>query len=165
MKIAVGSDHGGYRLKEEILRFLVEQGIEYQDYGCFSPDSMDYPDVALKLAQNVAAGKHAVGVLMCGTGIGVSIAANKVRGVRCALCHETFSARMAREHNDANVLAMGGRVIGPDLAREVVKAFLTAQYSGDQRHVRRLAKITAQENPAATAEGEEKGCSTSSTTR
>ncbi|HHW15187.1 MAG TPA: ribose 5-phosphate isomerase B [Firmicutes bacterium] len=173
MKIAIGSDHGGFRLKEEITRFLVEQGVEFQDFGCFSLDSVDYPDVALKVAKAVAAGKYPLGILICGTGIGVSIAANKVKGVRAALCHDTYSARMAREHNDANVLTMGGRVIGPDLAREVVRAFLGGQYSGEARHARRLAKISAAEGKAFAAEngglelseGEEKPCSTLSTTR
>ncbi|MDI6869763.1 MAG: ribose 5-phosphate isomerase B [Bacillota bacterium] len=162
MKVAIGSDHGGYRLKQEIARYLVEQGLEYQDFGCFSPDSVDYPDVALKLARSVAGGKYPLGILICGTGIGVSIAANKVKGIRAALCHDTYSARMAREHNDANILTMGGRIVGPDLAREIVRVFLGAKYSGDPRHVRRLAKITAQENAAGeTAEGEETPCSTS----
>lgn len=166
MKIAIGSDHGGFRLKEEVTRLLVEQGVEYQDFGCFSQDSVDYPDVALKLAKSVAAGKYPLGILMCGTGIGVSIAANKVAGVRAALCHDTYSARMAREHNNANVLTMGGRVIGPDLAREIVRTFLTAKYAGEQRHARRLAKIEAHENGAGKApEGEDPECSTLSTTR
>jgi ribose 5-phosphate isomerase B len=160
VKIAIGSDHGGFRLKEEVVRFLTEQGIAYQDFGCFSPESMDYPDVAFKVARNVANGKYPLGVLLCGTGLGVSIAANKIRGVRAALCHDTYSARMAREHNDANVLTMGGRVIGPDLAREIVRTFLGAQYSGDPRHVRRLAKIAASEDAALAAEGEAKPCST-----
>ncbi|MGE5554131.1 MAG: ribose 5-phosphate isomerase B [Betaproteobacteria bacterium] len=165
MKIAIGSDHGGFRLKEEVARFLVEQGIEYQDFGCFSTDSVDYPDVALKVARSVAAGKYPLGILMCGTGIGVSIAANKIKGIRAALCHDTYSARLAREHNDANILTMGGRVIGPDLAREIVRAFLAAKYSGDPRHVRRLAKLAACEEAALEAEGEVKSCSTSSTIR
>lgn len=161
MRIAVGSDHGGFRLKEEVTRWLAEQGLEYHDFGCFSSDSVDYPDIALRLAKSVAAGEHSLGILMCGTGIGVSIAANKVKGVRAALCHDTYSARMAREHNDANVLAMGGRVIGPDLAREIVRTFLAAGYGGEARHARRLAKISAHENPVAEAGGEEKPCSTS----
>ncbi len=160
MKIAVGSDHGGFPLKEEVTRYLVEQGIGYQDFGCFSAESVDYPDVALKLARSVASGEYPLGILLCGTGIGVSIAANKVRGVRAALCHDPYSARMAREHNDANVLTMGGRVIGPDLAREIVRAFLGTKYSGDPRHVRRLAKIAACEDAAPEAEGEAKPCST-----
>jgi ribose 5-phosphate isomerase B len=162
VKIAIGSDHGGFRLKEEVTRYLVEQGVEYHDFGCFSLDSVDYPDVALKVAKAVAAGKYPLGVIICGTGIGVSITANKVPGVRAALCHDTFSARMAREHNDANVLTLGGRVIGPDLAREIVRSFLAGKYSEDPRHVRRLAKITAQENAAGNAaDGEENPqCST-----
>lgn len=151
MKIAIGSDHGGFHLKEEVTRFLTEQGLEYEDFGCFSADSVDYPDIALKLAKSVAAGEHRLGILMCGTGLGVNIAANKVRGIRAAQCHDTFSARMAREHNDANILTMGGRVIGPDLAREIVRVFLATSHPAAERHDRRIAKISAHENQAGQA--------------
>ncbi|MGE5508774.1 MAG: ribose 5-phosphate isomerase B [Chitinophagales bacterium] len=148
MKIAIGCDHGGFRLKEEVLPFLKELGVDYHDFGCFSPESVDYPDVAIPLAKAVAAGEYERGILLCGTGIGVSLAANKVRGVRAAVIHDTYSARMSREHNDLNVLTLGGRVIGPDLACEVIRTFLTTEFSGDARHQRRVAKIMAQEKAA-----------------
>ena len=118
--IAVGSDHGGYALKQQILRYLKENGFEYKDYGCFSEQSVDYPDFALPVAEAVAGGEAERGILVCGTGIGVSIAANKVPGVRAALCHDCFSAKATREHNDSNVLTMGERVIGSGLALEIV---------------------------------------------
>lgn len=151
MKIAVASDHGGFSLKEEVTRFLGEQGVEFEDLGCFAAESVDYPDIALKLAESVAAGRHRLGILMCGTGLGVNIAANKVRGIRAAQCHDTYSARMAREHNDANVLTMGGRVIGPDLAREIVRVFVNTAHPAEPRHDRRIAMISAHENQAGQA--------------
>lgn len=142
--MAVGSDHGGFKLKREIIDYLKEQGIEYQDFGTYSTDSVDYPDFARAVAEAVAAGKYERGILCCGTGIGVSIAANKVAGIRAALCHDTFSARMAGEHNMANIITMGERVIGAGLAREIVKAWLGAKFAGG-RHARRLDKIAAME--------------------
>jgi ribose 5-phosphate isomerase B len=145
LRIAIGCDHGGFRLKEVVLSFLAKLNVEYHDFGCFSPESVDYPDVAIPLAKAVAAGEYERGILLCGTGIGVSLAANKVHGIRAAVIHDTYSARMAREHNDLNVLTLGGRVIGPDLACEVVRAFLTTEFSGDARHLRRVTKIMAQE--------------------
>lgn len=144
LRIALGSDHAGYYLKEEIKAFLVEKGIEHQDFGVFSTESSDYPDLALKVAEAIA-GRHCDrGILTCGTGIGVAITANKVPGIRAALCHDVFSARASREHNDANVLTMGGRVIGPGLARDIVEVWLTSEFAGG-RHLKRLDKIDAVE--------------------
>lgn len=142
MKIAVASDHGGFRLKEEITAFLRELGIEFKDFGTFSEDSVDYPDIALVVAEAVRAGDFDRGVLCCGTGIGVAITANKVPGIRAALCHDTFSARASREHNNANILTMGQRVIGPGLARDIVKTWIQAEFQGG-RHARRVDKISS----------------------
>lgn len=140
MKLAVGSDHGGYRLKEEIKQYLSLQAIEYQDFGTFSNESVDYPDYALAVAEAVADRNCELGIICCGTGLGVSIVANKVPGVRAAVCQEPYSARMAREHNDANVLTIGERVTGVGLAMEVVKAFLQTPFAGG-RHALRVDKI------------------------
>jgi ribose 5-phosphate isomerase B len=142
LQVALGSDHAGFSLKEEIKRYLREAGIDFHDFGAFGPEAVDYPDFALAVAEAVAAGRFARGILCCGTGIGVAIAANKVPGVRAALCHDTFSARASREHNDANVLTLGARVIGPGLAREIVRTWLAAEFVGG-RHQRRLEKIRA----------------------
>lgn len=139
--IAIGSDHGGYVLKQEILAYLDSQGIEYRDFGCYNENAVDYPDIARPVAQGVADGTYEKGILICGTGIGISIAANKVKGIRAALCHDCFSAQATREHNDANILAMGGRVAGPGLAVMIVDTFLHTPFSGDERHMRRIAKI------------------------
>lgn len=147
MQVAIGSDHGGFRLKEEIINYLQEQGIDYHDFGTYSTDSVDYPDFARAVAEAVAAGKFERGILCCGTGIGVSIAANKVTGIRAALCHDTFSARMAGEHNMANIITLGERVIGAGLARDIVAAWLNAKFAGG-RHARRLEKIAAMERDA-----------------
>lgn len=121
--IAIGSDHGGYALKEEIVKYLKEQNIDYKDIGCYSEESCDYPQYGKAVAQLVASGECEKGILICGTGIGISIAANKVKGIRAALCHDCFSAQAAREHNNANILAMGARVIGPGLAIKIVETF------------------------------------------
>ncbi|MDD4169246.1 MAG: ribose 5-phosphate isomerase B [Desulfotomaculaceae bacterium] len=142
MKIALASDHGGFKLKEEIAGLLGEAGIKYEDFGAFSEEAVDYPDLALVVAEAVCKGDFDRGILCCGTGIGVSIAANKVPGIRAALCHDTFSARAAREHNCANVLAMGQRVIGMGLARDIVSTWLGAEFLSG-RHARRVEKITA----------------------
>lgn len=142
MKIAVASDHGGFRLKEEITALLRESGVEYKDFGAFSEDSVDYPDIALVVAEAVQRGDFDRGVLCCGTGIGVAISANKVPGIRAAQCHDTFSARAAREHNNANILTMGQRVIGPGLARDIVAMWLQAEFQ-EGRHARRVGKIGA----------------------
>ncbi|MDX9871700.1 MAG: ribose 5-phosphate isomerase B [Clostridia bacterium] len=142
MKIAVGADHGGYLLKEEIKQWLQEKDYMVEDFGTYSPESCDYPDIAKKIAQAVAQGGCDKGVIVCGTGIGVAIAANKVRGIRAALCHDTFSAKASREHNDANILTMGERVIGRGLALEVLEAWLGASFAGG-RHQRRVDMIGA----------------------
>lgn len=141
MKIALGSDHGGYRLKNEIISFLKENGYELKDFGTFSTESCDYPDFAEKVAEAVVSKEFDFGILVCGTGIGISISANKVPGVRAALCSDTFSAHATREHNDANILALGERVVGPGLALDIVKTFLTSEFQGE-RHQKRIDKIS-----------------------
>lgn len=146
MKVAIGCDHGGYNLKPVLIEYLQNKGIEYKDFGTFSSDSIDYNEFGQKVAEAVASGEFDKGIIICGTGIGMSIVANKVKGIRCAHCHDVFSAKMTRLHNDANVLAMGERVIGPGLMLEIVDAFLNTQFSFDARHVRRVEKIKAQEN-------------------
>ncbi|MCG0275760.1 MAG: ribose 5-phosphate isomerase B [Thermosediminibacteraceae bacterium] len=144
MRVAVACDHGGLNLKQEIIKLLEQKGIEYEDLGTFSEEPVDYPDIAFNLAEAVARGEYDRGIIICGTGIGVSIAANKVKGIRAALCHDVYSARMSRLHNDANVLALGGRVIGPGLAREIVEEWLKAEFEGG-RHQRRIDKISSYE--------------------
>lgn len=141
MKVAIAADHGGYKLKEEIKTLLTSMNIHTEDFGCTCEESVDYPDYALPVAEKVAAGEFDRGILVCGTGIGMSIAANKVPGIRCALVHDTFSARATREHNNTNVLAMGERVIGPRLALDIVKIWLETEFQGG-RHERRVDKIT-----------------------
>ncbi len=144
-KIAIGSDHGGYELKEDLKGLLAELNYEIQDFGTENGNSVDYPDIAKPLAEAVASGKADAGILVCGTGIGVAMAANKVPGIRAANCHDQYTARMSREHNDANILTMGGRVIGKELAREIVKTWLSTTFAGG-RHARRVEKIMAIEN-------------------
>ena len=139
--IALGSDHGGFELKQEIKKYLDLQGIEYKDYGCDSAEAVDYPVYGKLVANAVASGECEKGILICGTGIGISITANKVKGIRCALCSDCFSAEATRLHNDANVLAMGGRVVGAGLALKIVETFLNTPFSGDERHIRRIAQI------------------------
>lgn len=141
MKIALGSDHGGYNLKNEIIAYLKENGYEIKDFGTYSTESCDYPDYALKVAEAVASKEFEFGILVCGTGIGISISANKVPGIRAALCSDTFSAHATREHNNANILALGERVVGPSLAIDIVKTFLNSKFEGD-RHQRRIDKIS-----------------------
>ena len=141
MKIALASDHGGYGLKCEVIKHLEERGFTYEDYGCYSEESCDYPDYAHKAAHAVADGVCDLGILICGTGIGISIAANKVPGIRAALCHDCFSAQATKEHNDANMLAMGARVIGPGLALKIVDTFLDTPFSNDERHIRRINQM------------------------
>ncbi|MBM6616758.1 ribose 5-phosphate isomerase B [Bacillus suaedaesalsae] len=145
MKVAIASDHGGLNIREEIKSLMDEMGIEYEDMGCDCETSVDYPDYAVPVAEKVANGEVNKGILICGTGIGMSIAANKVKGVRCALVHDMFSAKATREHNDSNILAMGERVIGPGLAREIAKIWLTTEYEGG-RHKNRLDKISTYES-------------------
>ena len=139
--IGIGSDHGGFALKQEVIGYLKEKGLDYKDYGCYDECSCDYPEYAHAVAHAVANGECEKGILICGTGIGISIAANKVPGIRAALCHDVFSAEATRQHNDANILAMGGRVVGPGLALMIVDTFLNTPFSGDERHVRRINKI------------------------
>ncbi|PLR67857.1 ribose 5-phosphate isomerase B [Bacillus sp. UMB0893] len=141
MKIAIASDHGGLNLRKEIKQLMEEMNIAYEDFGCECETSVDYPDYALPVAEKVASGDFDRGILICGTGIGMSIAANKVKGIRCALVHDTFSAKATREHNNSNMLAMGERVIGPGLAREIAKIWLTAEFEGG-RHETRVNKIS-----------------------
>ena len=145
MKVAFGCDHGGINLKPVLIKFLEEKGVEYVDYGCFDTTSTDYNEYALKVANAVKDGECDKGILFCGTGIGMSIVANKVKGIRCGHCHDVFSAKMTRLHNDANVLALGERVIGPGLMLEIVEAFLFTEFSNDERHLRRVNKIKAVE--------------------
>ncbi|MEG0260926.1 MAG: ribose 5-phosphate isomerase B [Kurthia sp.] len=142
MKIAISSDHGGNTLRKEIMGLLEELGFEYEDFGPKDNSSVDYPDYAQPVSEGVAAGKFDKGILICGTGIGMSIAANKVKGIRCALVHDVFSAKATRCHNDSNIIAMGERVIGAGLAREIVAAWLQTDFEGG-RHERRIEKITA----------------------
>ena len=145
MKIAMGSDHGGFGLKETLKAWLQEQGHEVVDCGCYSTESCDYPEFGAAAAQKVADGSCERGIVICTTGIGISISANKVKGVRCALCSEPWSAQMTRRHNDANMLAMGAGAVGVNLAKEIVTAFLSYSFEGG-RHQRRVDKITAIEN-------------------
>lgn len=143
-RIAIGADHAGRSLKEEIVAFLRETGYPVEDMGTHGDESVDYPDYALKVARAVATGAADLGILICGTGIGMSIAANKVRGIRAAVATDCYMARMAREHNDANILCLGGRVVGPGLALEIVRTFLQSRFAGG-RHARRVEKIRAAE--------------------
>lgn len=140
MIIALGSDHAGFQLKEQVIKYLQTSGIAHKDYGVFNQDSADYPDQAAQVVKAVQSGDYDFGILICGTGIGMSIVANKHRGIRAALCSEPYSARCAREHNNANVLTMGSRVIGPGIAEEIVSIFLHAKFAGG-RHERRVGKI------------------------
>lgn len=139
--IALGSDHGGYELKQEIIQYLKENGIEYKDFGCHNTESCDYPVYAKTVARAVADGECEKGILICGTGIGISIAANKVKGIRAAVCTDCFTAEATRLHNDANILALGGRVVGPGLAVKITETFLNTEFSGDERHIRRISQI------------------------
>lgn len=143
MKIAVACDHGGLNLKKAVLAFLEKNGHEYVDFGTYTADSCDYPDFALKAAESVASGECERGIVICSSGIGVSIVANKVPGIRCAHCHDTYCAKYTRYHNDANMIAFGERVIGEGMMEEIVTAFLTCEYQGGERHDRRIAKIRA----------------------
>lgn len=143
--IALGCDHGGFAIKEAIKKYLDESGIEYNDFGCYSEESVDYPVYAKKVADAVASGECEKGVLCCGTGIGISIAANKVKGIRAAVVTNEFCAEMTRRHNDANIIAMGGRVISEEQAVKLTRIFLETPFDGD-RHVKRVQMITDIEN-------------------
>lgn len=138
MKICIGSDHGGYQLKLEVIEHLKSKGYEVQDVGTDSDASCDYPVYAKALTDVITAGEAELGILICGTGIGMSMAANKVDGIRAALCHDVFSAKATREHNNANVLCMGARVVGPGLALMIIDTFLETPFSNDERHIRRI---------------------------
>ena len=144
MKIAIASDHGGYDYKQELIPYIESLGHQVLDLGCHGPASVDYPDYGTPCAQAVARGEADRGVVICGTGIGISISANKVPGIRCALCTDPVMARLTREHNDANMLAMGGRIIGIELAKGIVQAFLSTEFSGG-RHKTRIDKIAQYE--------------------
>lgn len=139
--IAIGSDHGGYALKQRVIRHLEEAHIPYEDLGCHSLESCDYPVYGHAVAKAVAEGRCDKGIVICTTGIGISISANKVRGIRCALCADTLSAKMTRLHNDANVLALGAGIVGENLALEIVDTFLNTEFSNDARHMRRISLI------------------------
>lgn len=141
MTIAIGSDHGGFRLKEKIIRHLEDRGISYKDVGCADETSCDYPIFGKAAAEAVAAGECDRGIVICTTGIGISICANKVKGIRCALCSDTFSAKMTRLHNDANMLALGGGITGDLLAIDIVDVFLDTEFSGEDKHRRRIGLI------------------------
>lgn len=141
MKIAVGSDHGGFELKELIISALRDMGQEVESVGCHSPESVDYPDLAEKVCALVQNGSCERGILVCGTGIGMSIAANRHQAIRAALCHEAFTARMSREHNNANVLCLGGRVIGPEIALDILKTWVETEFAGG-RHQRRVEMLS-----------------------
>lgn len=140
IKIAIGADHGGFRLKETIIKHLRGLNLEFQDFGTFDEQSCDYPEYAKKVASAVASGEFSKGILVCGTGIGISIAANKIKGIRAALCSDTFSAKASRAHNDANILCLGQRVIGEGLALDIVDAWLASEFEAG-RHANRVSKI------------------------
>ena len=138
---AIGSDHGGFELKQEIMAHLKKRGLEYRDFGTYTPESCDYPVYGKAVARAVASGACDRGIIICGTGIGISITANKIPGIRAALCTDCFCAEATRLHNDANILALGGRVVGPGLALKIVDTFLDTPFSGDERHKRRISMI------------------------
>lgn len=140
MKIAIGSDHGGYELKNVIMSFLEKNNYDFQDFGTYNGDPIDYPVIAKEIACHVADGNFEKGIIICGSGLGVAITANKVKGIRAVTCHDTYCARMSRAHNNANILTMGGRVVGPDLACDIVKIWLESEFEGG-RHQRRVNMI------------------------
>jgi len=150
MRIAIAGDHGGFELKQEIVNLLKEElHVEVEDFGVYTTESVDYPEYAFKVGEKVVNGEFTHGILVCGTGVGISIAANKVKGVRCALVHDVFTARATREHNDSNVLAMGGRVIGIELAKEIVRTWLDTDFMGKHHQARldRISKYEATSSP------------------
>lgn len=138
--LAIGSDHGGFELKNHIIKHLEERGVSYRDFGCYDENSVDYPDIAKAVGEAVAGGEYDCGILICGTGIGISIAANKVPGIRAALCADVYSAQMTKRHNNANIICLGGRVVGRELACMIVDAWLDAEFEGG-RHQNRIDKI------------------------
>lgn len=149
MRVAVSGDHAGFELKETLLRRLADAGYEVTDLGAYSTEPVDYPDVAAEAARAVVSGSAHRGIVICGSGAGACIAANKIRGIRCTLSHDTYSAHQSVEHDDANMLALGARVVGTELAWEIVAAFLEARFSGEERHARRRAKVLALEDEGA----------------
>ena len=141
MSIAIGSDHNGLELKNVIIQLLKEKGIEFEDYGTMTKDPVDYPDIAEKVASSIVQGKHDRGILICGTGLGMAIAANKVRGIRAATCHDIYSAERSRKSNNAQIITMGGQIIGPELAKKLIEAWLSSEFQGG-RSERKVKKIT-----------------------
>ena len=139
--IAIGCDHGGFALKQELIAHFKSKGINFKDFGCTSEEAVDYPDYAKAVSKAILSGECEKGVLICGTGIGISMTANRIPGIRCALCHDVFSAEATRLHNDANIIALGGRVVGPGLAIKIVDTFLETQFSNEERHIKRISKI------------------------
>ena len=145
MKIAIGCDHGAYTLKKTIVSFLEKKGYTVKDFGCFNPGSCDYPDFCGAAAKAVASGECQKGIVLCTTGIGASITANKVRGIRCALLSDVLSARLTREHNDTNMMALGAGIVGENLALEIVQVWLNTEFSNEERHKKRIQKMMALE--------------------
>ena len=143
--IALGCDHGGFELMKEVKEHLTAKGVEFRDFGTYTPEATDYPIYAKRVAKAVLSGECEKGILICGTGIGISITANKFKGIRCAVCHDVFSAEATRQHNDANVLAMGGRVVGPGLALMIVDTFLNTAFSNAPRHINRISQMETEE--------------------
>ncbi len=141
MKIAFGCDHAGFEIKKELIKYIISLNYEYEDFGTDGEDSVDYPDFGIKIAKRVANGEFERGVLICGTGIGMSITANKIAGIRAALCYNIMTAKLCREHNDANILVLGAKVIDPEITKEILKIFLETEFSNEERHIRRLNKI------------------------
>lgn len=141
MRIILGSDHGGYEMKEILKTHLIAQNYTVEDKGCFSTDSVDYPEITKEVCTEVLKNEENLGILICGTGIGMSMAANKIQGIRAGLCHTEIEARLTREHNHANVLTLGGRIIGTELAKAIVEKFVTTDFSNDERHKRRVKLI------------------------
>ena len=150
-KVAIGADHGGFPLKKTLVDYMTSRGMEVIDLGTNSLDPVDYPDYALAVGQAILSGRAERGILICGSGVGASVAANKMPGIRAGLCHDTYSAHQGVEHDNINMLCLGARVIGPELALELVKNFLDAKFSGEERHVRRLSKVLKIEKEALTA--------------
>lgn len=146
MKVVLGSDHAGYKLKDELKAVIEKMGHQVTDVGCNCADSVDYPDYALAACEQVVSGDADRGILICGTGVGMTIAANKIPGIRCALVHDEFTAKATREHNDSNVLAMGERVVGPGVAQEIVRIWLDTSFSEGERHINRVSKVKALED-------------------
>ena len=141
MKVAIGADHGAFERKAEVIKHLTENGHEVKDFGTYTPDSCDYPAIGRAVANAVASGEYDRGIVMCTTGIGISIVANKVKGIRCALCSDVTSARLTRQHNDANMLSFGAGVVGPNLSMDIVDTFMNTEFSNEEKHVRRISQI------------------------